>query len=40
MIADLLQMDDEYCTDNHYADSMGAPTENEMIRIDELIGDE
>jgi uncharacterized membrane protein YkvA (DUF1232 family) len=40
MIADLLRMNVEYFTDNHYADSMGAPPKNERIHIEYLIGNE
>jgi hypothetical protein len=40
MIEDLLRMDVEYFTENHYADSMGAPAEGERVNIDDLIGDE
>jgi hypothetical protein len=40
MIADLLRMDTEYFSENHYADSMDAPSEGERVQIDDLIGDE
>jgi hypothetical protein len=39
MIKDLFRMDTEYFSENHYADSMGAPTGGERVHID-LIGDE
>jgi hypothetical protein len=33
-------MDAEYFTENHYADSMGAPAEGKRVNIDDLVGDE
>jgi hypothetical protein len=40
MIEDLLRMDADFFTDCRYADSMGAPAEDERVTIDDLIGDD